>query len=245
MDVAAYVLGILDEPDEAAFAQHFATCRRCRTEYRELADLPMLLDQLKPARRERPRSRPPSVPGKRALTQALDQVTAARRARSRTLLLAAAAAVVLLVAIPLIVLRSAGKATQVAGPTVTVSAAAPTTTSTLATGTDVIAGARTVTGGNPANGITVTIGIEPASWGTKINLELRSTSGPVQQQLVAVARSGEAQVVTSWQVPAGGVGVPGASEPLRLQGNVGFGQEDIDRFQVRRPDGTTLLDVPA
>src|SRR5882672_11471242 len=90
VDVAAYVLGILDEPDEAAFAQHFARCPRCRQEYRELSDLPMLLDQLKPTRPRTGQGRAPAGPGKRVLGQTLDQVTEAKQKRNRTLWLAAA-----------------------------------------------------------------------------------------------------------------------------------------------------------
>jgi hypothetical protein len=249
VDVAAYVLGILDEPDEAAFARHFARCQRCRLEYRELADLPMLLDQLKPARTPHRRSsQTPAQPGKRVLGQALSRVGEARRARIRTLWLAAAAVIVLLVAVPLIVLRSIGNGgSQVAAPTVTVSVSPTTTSAASNTGTDVVAGARTVNGENAAAGVKATIGIEPQPWGTKINLELRATTGPLQCELAAVSRSGDVQILLSWQVPAGGVGVPGASpEPLRLQGGAGFSADDIDRFELRRTDGgPNLLNIPA
>ena len=30
IDVGAYVLGILDPPEQEAFAKHFANCARCR-----------------------------------------------------------------------------------------------------------------------------------------------------------------------------------------------------------------------
>ena len=244
IDVGAYVLGILDEPDQAAFAQHFAHCAQCRAEYRELSDLPMLLDQLKPARRDHGRTRAPATPGKRVLGHVLDRVTETRRTRTRMLLLAAAAVIVLLVAVPVIVLRSAsGSGGQVAGPasTVTVSFNPPTTSSTLNTGTDVVAGARTVTGKNDTAGINATIGIEPQPWGTKINLELRMNSGPVPCQLVAVSRSAETQTLMNWQVPAAGVGTVNSPEPLRLEGTSGFASEDIDRFELRRSDGGAIL----
>lgn len=247
VDVAAYVLGILDEPDEAAFARHFARCQRCRLEYRELADLPMLLDQLKPARTPHRRSsQQPAQPGKRVLGQALSRVGEARRTRIRTLWLAAAAVIVLLVAVPLIVLRSVGNGSQVAAPTVTVSVNPTTTSAAPNTGTDVVAGARTVNGENAAAGVKATIGIEPQPWGTKINLELRAATGPLQCELAAVSRSGDVQIVLSWQVPASGVGVPGSPEPLRLQGGAGFSADDLDHFELRRTDGgPNLLNIPA
>ncbi|MCT2583677.1 anti-sigma factor family protein [Actinophytocola gossypii] len=49
VDVGAYVLGIFDPPDEAAYEEHFAQCERCRREFIELADMPSVLDTLKPA----------------------------------------------------------------------------------------------------------------------------------------------------------------------------------------------------
>jgi Putative zinc-finger len=244
VDVGAYVLGILDEPDDAAFQQHFARCARCRAEFRELSDLPLLLDQLKPARREQTQARTPALPSKRVLNQTLARITSARRTRNRTMWLGAAAAAVLLVAVPLVIVRSSGNDTQTAAPTtVTVSVSAPTSTAdTSATGTDVVAGARTVTGSNPETGVSVRIGMEPQPWGTGINLELRATTGPQQCQLVAVSRTGEIGVVTSWLVPAGGIGV--TNEPLRMQGGVGIAAENIARFELRRADGPNLLNIP-
>jgi hypothetical protein len=247
VDVAAYVLGILDEPDDAGFAQHFAHCPRCRAEYRELSDLPRLLDQVKPNRVDRKRSRPPAAPGKQVLARALDEIGVARRSRRRTntVWLAAAAAVVLLAVASVVVLRLG------AGDPAPVNQAAPPSsqpaapTSTTNTGTDVVAGARTVSANNPATGVGGTIGMEPESWGTRINLELRGVMGPMQCELVAVSHSGASQVVTSWNVPASGFGVTDSPEPLRVSGNVGFDPEDILRFDIRRDGGVDLLVVPA
>jgi len=56
VDVASYVLGVLDEPDEVAFARHFTACASCRAEYRELSDLPRLLDQVKSGPVDPPRA---------------------------------------------------------------------------------------------------------------------------------------------------------------------------------------------
>jgi hypothetical protein len=247
VDVAAYALGILDEPDHAAFAEHFARCGRCRAEYREFADLPMLLDQLKPApdKRGKP-ARSPALPGKRVLAGALEKVSTARQGRRRVFWLASAAAAVLLVAVPVVVANLAGRqGSQVAGPTVTVQAPVETTTQPTETGTDVVAGARTVSGTNQQSGVGATIGIEPETWGTKINLELRGIVGPLDCQLVAVSQSGDIYPVISWAVPAAGFGTPTSPEPLRIQGGLSLPAEDIAMFSVRRLDGTAMLDVPA
>ena len=246
VDVAAYVLGILDDQDDVTFAQHFSRCPRCRAEFRELSDLPRLLDQVKPNRTERKRTRPPAAPGKQVLARALDEIGAARRTRrTNTRWLVAAAAVILLAVGSVVVWQFGGSpaapVTQAAPPSS--QPAAPT--STTSTGTDVVAGARTVTATNPATGVSATVGIEPEAWGTRVNLELRGVMGPMQCQLVAVAHSGASQVVTSFAVPASGFGVTDSPEPLRVGGNVGFEQEDIERFDIRRDGGPDLLVVPA
>ncbi|WP_440901908.1 zf-HC2 domain-containing protein, partial [Actinosynnema sp.] len=45
VDVAAYVLGILDEDEVDAFENHLAQCRRCALDLRDFAQLPDLLDE--------------------------------------------------------------------------------------------------------------------------------------------------------------------------------------------------------
>jgi hypothetical protein len=47
VDVAAYVLGALEESDNAAFERHLSTCPRCQAELDELSGLPSLLDQVR------------------------------------------------------------------------------------------------------------------------------------------------------------------------------------------------------
>ena len=248
VDVAAYVLGILDEPDDVAYSQHFARCPRCRAEFRELSDLPRLLDQVKPNRvaEHNKRSRPPAAPGKQVLAKALEEIGAAKRTRrTHSMWLAAAAAVVVLAGASVAVWQLGGNdpaPVQQAAPPSTKPSAPPSTTDT---GTDVVAGARTVRAENPATGVSATIGIEPQDYGTRINLELRGVLGPMQCQLVAVGKQGTSQVVTSWSVPAKGFGVPDSPEPLRLTGNVGFDPEDILRFDIHREGGSDLLVVPA
>ena len=247
VDVAAYVLGILDEPDDVAYSQHFARCPRCRAEFRELSDLPRLLDQVKPNRvGDHKRSRPPAAPGKQVLAKALEEIGSAKRTRrTNTMWLAAAAAVVVLAGGSVAVWQLSGNdpaPVEQAAPPSSPSVAPPSTTNT---GTDVVAGARTVGATNPSTGVGATIGIEPESYGTRINLELRGVMGPMQCQLVAVDKNGASQVVTSWSVPAKGFGVPDSPEPLRLTGNIGFDPEDIERFDIRREGGGDLLVVPA
>ncbi|GAA1734073.1 zf-HC2 domain-containing protein [Nonomuraea wenchangensis] len=46
-EVAAYVLGVLDEEEHEAFERHLDECEQCRRELVELVELPEQLDELK------------------------------------------------------------------------------------------------------------------------------------------------------------------------------------------------------
>jgi anti-sigma factor RsiW len=47
VDIAAYILGALDEPDNSAFEEHLLDCPRCQLDLIELQDVPDLLDTVK------------------------------------------------------------------------------------------------------------------------------------------------------------------------------------------------------
>jgi hypothetical protein len=243
VDVAAYVLGILDKPDDAAFAQHLTRCPQCRAEYRELSDLPVLLDQLKPGPAERTGARLPTVPSEQPLNAALDRISASRRRQRATLWLAAAAAAVVLVTVPLVSLLRGENDGQVAAPNPPASPTTTTTTTDPATTAPTVAGAHSIGGTNPETGLTAQITIQDEPWGTKVNMELRGITGPRQCQLVAVRNDGYSRVVATWTVPPAGFGVPGSQLPLKVGGGVGMAQEDIVRFEVTQEDGPVLLTV--
>jgi hypothetical protein len=246
VDVAAYVLGILDEPDDAAFSQHFAQCRRCRTEFRELSDLPNLLDQLKSGPPQRQRSKPPAMPSKQLLGRVLDEVNGVQRGRRTKLLLSAAAAVVLLITAPVVVWQlSSGNESPVAGPTQEPGTSQVEPTTTTGTVPTDVAAARTVGATNPVTGVSASISLEPEPWGTKLGLELRGVKGPMQCQLIAVSKTGESQVAATWTVPASGFGVPDSPDPLRTIGGAGMDLGNILRFDIRQINGPDLLVVVA
>ncbi|MFI6900234.1 zf-HC2 domain-containing protein [Nonomuraea sp. NPDC050394] len=46
-EVAAYVLGVLDEEEHEAFERHLDACQDCQAQLRELSEVPELLDELK------------------------------------------------------------------------------------------------------------------------------------------------------------------------------------------------------
>lgn len=223
LDVGAYVLSILDPADQAAFTEHFAECARCRAEYRELADLPRLLDQLKPEAAPEPSFR--------ALDGALAEISSSRRGRRRNTWLAAAAAGVLLVSVPLAVWGSGGNdPSPVAGPTVTVSAG-PTTTDTTA-----VAGARTLTGTDPLTGATAILVVDGDAVSTTVDLQLFAVAGPARGELIVVTRTGHREQVTPWEM---GVDQPSAKE----RGTVDIPILEIVGFELREIGGPVKMDI--
>jgi hypothetical protein len=226
IDVGAYVLGILDPPEQARFAEHFAHCARCRAEYRELADLPRLLEQIKPEIEP--------APSIQALDGALAEIAASRRGKRRNLWLAAAAAGVLVVSLPIVVWRSAGTQStpSAADSTITVSASKEPST----TGSTAVAGARTLTGTDRATGATAILTVDGDSSATTVDLQLFAIPGPAKGELLVVTRTGHREQVTPWEM---GVDEPSAKE----RGTVDVPILEIVGFELRQSDGPVKIDI--
>jgi Putative zinc-finger len=224
IDVGAYVLGILDPPEQEAFAKHFANCARCRAEYRELADLPRLLEQIKPEVEP--------APSIQALDGALAEIADTRRGRRRNLVLAAAAAGVLVVSLPIAVWQSTGDRGDApqAQPS-----ASPTHTPTTAEST-AVAGARTLTGTDPATKATVILTVDGDSSATSVDLQLFAVPGPAEGRLIAVTRTGHREVVTPWEM---GVDEPSA----QARGTVDIPILEIVGFELRQKNGPVKIDI--
>jgi hypothetical protein len=227
MDVGAYVLGILDPPEQAAFQKHFANCARCRAEYRELADLPRLLEQIKPEIEP--------APSMQALDGALAEIAASRKGRRRNLWLAAAAAGVLLVSLPIAVLQQAddgsGPSTEAGGQTTTKTHQEPTTGDLTA-----VAGARTLTGTDRDTGATAILTVDGDSEATTVDLQLFAVSGPASGKLVAIARDGSRTEVTPWKM---GVDQPSAKE----RGTVDVPILEITSFELMQSNGPVKIRI--
>ncbi|WP_371482623.1 zf-HC2 domain-containing protein [Kitasatospora sp. NBC_00315] len=223
VDVGAYVLGVLDPAERAAFEEHLAGCAQCVGEVAELGGLEPILAEYRAAGAPGRPAAVPTRPDEAMLGRLVGEVTAARRrGRRRRLVLVAAAAVLVL-----------------AGPAVTAVVTADT-------GHPVRAVAQQFSGTDAASGATATVGVEGAAWGSRITLRLSHVPGPLTCDLVAVSRTGEQQTVTSWSVPAAGYGAPGAPATLNTTGGAGLRPGDIDHFEVRTLDGAkVLVTVPA
>ncbi|HEU5160016.1 MAG TPA: zf-HC2 domain-containing protein [Streptosporangiaceae bacterium] len=232
-EVAAFVLGVLDEEENEIFEAHLADCADCQAELRELYIMPPILDEV--ARIDQAAARAPEPePAPAMLAGLLDDVVEVRRRRRRGVYLTAAAAAAVIAVTPLAThwLWPAAPDDQ-RGRTVAAASAAP-------------AGTEVLQASNRATAVTAKITIEPKAWGTHVGFELYGVRGPLHCQLVVVTRSGKSEVVTSWRVPdKQGWGVPGSPNPLRLEGNTGFFRADIDRFEFRTSTGPNILNVPA
>ncbi len=235
IDVAAYVLGVLDEDEVDAFENHLAQCRRCALDLRDFAQLPDLLDEadangmLRANAGERPDGR--------SVRAMLDSVSETRaRKRRNVALLAAAAAVVLVVLTAVVSVNVAAPSDSVAGSSSTPSVPQQ---SNVAKGAPDPSG--TINRTDPATGVSARLSATPEPWGTSLQVEVKGVKGPTRCELVAKSRTGEAMVLGSWLVTGPGP----AKDPVTLQASVGMRWHDITEFAVRDTNqGTTLVRLP-
>ena len=276
----AYVLGILDTDDAAAFEAHLGGCEVCAAHLEEFAGmepmLAMLADTPSPSSGARLRDagfsgidpyadgafddfapRPPvplaarrkgeppvgAIPDPKLLDRLVDEVGAHRaRTRRRTFFLVAAAAVLV-----------------IGGPAVAVVATSGGGTNNVAADPHPTSPAEDAffhhmeekfQATDPTTLVSATVGVEKKGWGTHAVLELKNVKGPLKCRLVAVSKSGDEEVVTSWAVPKWGYGIPGAAteaakNPLYVHGGAAMNRTDIDHFEVRTFDGERLVEVDA
>ncbi|PSL56023.1 putative zinc finger protein [Saccharothrix carnea] len=234
VDVAAYVLGVLDEDEVDAFENHLAQCRRCALDLRDFAQLPDLLDEadangmLRANAGERPDGR--------SVRAMLDSVSETRaRKRRNVALLAAAAATVLIVLTAVVSVNVAAPSDPVAAPT---TQSVPEQ-SNVAKGAPDASG--TISRTDPVTGVSGRLSASPEPWGTSLQVEVKGAKGPTRCELVAKSRTGEVMVIGSWLVTSPGP----AKDPVTLQASVGLRWHDITEFVVRdAEEGATLLRLP-
>ncbi|MEV7401118.1 zf-HC2 domain-containing protein [Streptomyces sp. NPDC091267] len=244
----AYVLGILDDAEASAFEAHLAGCARCAAHLDEFAGLEPMLAMLAESPATVPGARPvphvPAPPAPRMLGHLVDEVAAKRARRTRRGRYLVAAAAALIIGGPVVALSVTG-----GGDSPSVEAADPHPTSP-AEDAFFHHMKEKVQATDPGTEVDATIGMEPKAWGTHTVLELKNVKGPQKCRLVAVSKTGEEEVVTSWSVPKWGYGIkgsahPAATYPLYVHGGAAMARTDIDHFEVRTFDGQRLVSVDA
>ncbi|MEV2243563.1 zf-HC2 domain-containing protein [Streptomyces sp. NPDC049970] len=245
----AYVLGILDDAEASAFEAHLAGCALCAAHLDEFAGMEPVLAMLAEAPAADPGARPvphvPEPPGPRLLGGLVDEVARKRSRRRRRAGYLIAAAAVLVIGGPVVAVTAtagedSGRRIEAADPH-------PTSPAEDAFFNH-MPEKRSAT--DPVTRVDATVGMEPKAWGTHTVLELKNVRGPQKCSLIAVSRSGEEEVVTSWSVPKWGYGIPGsahesAEQPLYVHGGAAMARDDIDHFEVRTFDGERLVEIGA
>ncbi|MFI6649793.1 zf-HC2 domain-containing protein [Streptomyces sp. NPDC050529] len=241
----AYVLGILDGTEAAAFEAHLARCARCAAHLDEFAGMEPMLAMLAESPASVPGARPvphvPTPPAPRVLDTLVDEVAAGRARRTRRTRYLVAAAVALIIGAPVIAVTATD-----GGPRgVAVADPHPTSPAEDAFFHHMKEKAEAT---DPVTAVDATVGMEPKAWGTHTVLELKNVKGPQKCRLVAVSKTGEEEVVTSWSVPKWGYGIadsahPTARYPLYVHGGAAMDRADIDHFEVRTFDGERLVSV--
>ncbi|MFA1550919.1 anti-sigma factor [Actinomadura chokoriensis] len=236
IDVGAYALGLLEEPDRRAFEAHLSACMACHEELGALRGLAQTLDGIGPI--AEPADAMPVPPEPAAVSDLMrHRIGRQRRRRAARALAAAAAGVVLL-----------GGAL---GAGFTLGADRDATPSPPARQDDgtaaLLRDGRRTSATDAGTGVTGTVATQQKAWGSRIGMRLSRVRGPLECELVAVDERGDAHTVVGWSVPAKGYGLPGSPQPqLALQGGTALRPEEISRFEVRAiGEGRTLLTLPA
>ncbi|MFJ9986494.1 anti-sigma factor family protein [Streptomyces globisporus] len=247
---AAYVLGILDDAQASDFETHLAGCARCAAHLDEFAGMEPMLAMLSEAPSAVPGARPvphvPEKPAPRLLGGLMDEVARKRHRRTRRSRYWVAAAAALIVGGPVAAFAvTAGD--DRGGGSVAVGEPHPTSPAEDAFFEHMT---EKVSATDPTTRVGATVGMEEKAWGTHTVLELKNVKGPQKCTLVAVSKTGEEEVVTSWSVPQWGYGIedatnPRAKAPLYVHGGAAMDREDIARFEVRTFDGERLVEIGA
>ncbi|RDG37575.1 anti-sigma factor family protein [Streptomyces corynorhini] len=263
--VGAYVLGILDDAEATAFEAHLAGCRICAVHLEEFSGMEPMLAMLADTPSDRfsvPESLPgplgapakpvvvplaqlptPSVsvqPSPQLLGRLVDEVAVKRAKRKRRGLYLVAAAAVLIIGGPVgAVVATSGDSSPGSNQAASRNPADDFKKLTAK-----------VAATDPTTKVSASVATEAKLWGTRTALELKNVKGPLKCSLIAVSKTGEEEVVTSWSVPEWGYGIPDSpnengKKPLYVEGGTAMDKKDIAHFEVRTFDGDRLVEIPA
>ncbi len=238
LDVAAYVLGILDADEVEAFENHLTECRRCALDLRDFAVVPDLIDEADAGGMLRGTA--PERPDGKSVRVMLDAVSARRKRRrwfvAQGVAAAAAGIVAVTAVVTTLVVRSGDDGSNQAARTNTTRRRRRlrwrTTPPTP----------MKVQQQDPNSGVFTKITASDEPWGTSMDIEVSGMSGPSRGSLVAVGRAGRVAQVTSWYAPEP---VAGDKKTIRLQANVAMRWHEIATFRIVDENGKTLLEAVA
>lgn len=236
LDVAAYVLGILDADEVEAFENHLTECRRCALDLRDFAVVPDLIDEADAGGMLRGTA--PERPDGKSVRVMLDAVAARRRRRRWFVaqgVAAAAAGIVAVTAVVTTLVVGGGGGSNQAQPNPTTS----TSQTRVAKNNETDPGME-VKRQDPNTGVSVKISASDDTSGTSMNIEVSGMSGPGKASLVAVGRAGRVAQVTSWYAPEP---VAGDKKTTYLQANVAMRWHEISMFRIVDENGKTVLEA--
>jgi hypothetical protein len=238
LDVAAYVLGILDADEVEAFENHLTECRRCALDLRDFAVVPDLIDEADAGGMLRGTA--PERPDGKSVRVMLDAVSARRKRRrwfvAQGVAAAAAGIVAVTAVVTTLVVRGGDEGSNQAAPN------NATTTSQTPVANNSTDSSMKVQQQDPNSGVFTKINASDEPWGTSMDIEVSGMTGPSRGSLVAVGRAGRVAQVTSWYAPEP---VAGDKKTIRLQANVAMRWHEIATFRVQDENGKILLEVVA
>jgi hypothetical protein len=250
-DVAAYALGVLDDREAELFEAHLAECAQCGAELEQLTMVSTLLshvdaDSLAIADR--------STQDAQVLDRMLNVVSFQRsRAKTRQMFAVAACILALIAGAFFGVVggkfigsdeNTGGQNVADGGTPKPSPSASPTPSASPSNNRIGITGEQ-FEATDPTSGLSAKLGLEEKGWGTQVSLSLTKVQGPLKCQLVAISKkSGQTDTAMSWSVPDEGYGTDEQPNPLVLQGGTALSRAELDRFEVRTVDGTTLVSIP-
>ncbi len=253
--LGGYVLGTLSPAETEQVRAHLTECAECQAEHAELAGLPSLLarvseaeaagealpvpseelaDRLvqRAAARERAQPEPaaaaaPGVPQRTEpsrLDRLLQQAAFRRRTAVRRQLVGVAAAATLIAAAAsggTWLATVASTSSQVAQP-------APTSPAPV----------RTFSGTDPTTGVSASVEVSPAAWGSALQVSAKGAPAGVTCSLQAVGITGTTATAATWQAGE----YPGGA---KISGTVPMSPGMISHFDIYAGNGQRLLTVPA
>ncbi|GLY46449.1 zf-HC2 domain-containing protein [Lentzea sp. NBRC 102530] len=239
LDVAAYVLGILDADEVEAFENHLTECRRCALDLRDFAVVPDLIDEADAGGMLRGTA--PERPDGKSVRVMLDAVAARRKRRrwfvAQGVAAAAAGVVAVTAVVTTLVVRGADDGSNSAAPQNPGTSTSQTRVANNSQDTSM-----EVKHQDPTSGVGTKIIASDEPSGTAMDIEITGMSGPGRGSLVAVGRAGRVAQITSWYAPEP---VAGDKKTIKLAANVAMRWHEIATFRIVDENGKTLLEVVA